>query len=149
MNRQRIFLSTALFTLFVFADQLSKYIVRQTGGFYICNSGISFGLQLPLGIFYLAWFTIILGLLFALFRNNFGAPGSLGLVLILSGAIGNIIDRLYFGCVVDFIDLKFWPASIVIRSIAGWPIFNLADICISTGSFLLIWHILSKKTPPA
>lgn len=124
-----------LFFGLIIVDQLSKYIIRRGGGFYICNSGIAFGMHLPLGIFYLLWSIIILGLLFAIRRNYFQPFGSFCLIIILSGAVANIIDRSYFGCVIDFIDLKFWP------------VFNLADIYISAGSLLVIWHVLSKKTP--
>lgn len=48
------------------------------------------------------------------------------IILILSGAFSNIIDRLTFGCVTDFIDLKFWP------------VFNLADIFIVLGAVFLL-----------
>jgi signal peptidase II len=54
------------------------------------------------------------------------------LILIFSGAISNLIDRLYFGCVIDFINLKVWP------------IFNLADIFICVGVFFLIIKFYKK-----
>jgi len=53
-----------------------------------------------------------------------------GLALILGGAIGNLIDRLRFGHVVDFIDLHAWGWH--------WPTFNLADSGITVGAALLI-----------
>lgn len=56
----------------------------------------------------------------------------LATVLIISGAVSNIIDRLYFSCVIDFIDLKFWP------------IFNLADIFIVSGAILLLAKYLKS-----
>ena len=49
-----------------------------------------------------------------------------GLILITSGALGNLIDRLRFGYVVDFIDVRIWP------------VFNIADSSITIGTFLLI-----------
>ena len=52
------------------------------------------------------------------------------LSLILGGAIGNLIDRLRLGYVIDFIDLRIWP------------VFNLADTAISIGASLLIWQAL-------
>ena len=54
----------------------------------------------------------------------------IALMLVLSGAIGNMIDRIYNGFVIDFIDFHY----------AGWhfPTFNVADICISLGVMLLI-----------
>ena len=56
------------------------------------------------------------------------------ILLILAGAISNIIDRFYFGCVIDFIDLKIWP------------VFNLADIFISVGAIAIIIKTLKHKT---
>lgn len=53
-----------------------------------------------------------------------------GLALILGGAVGNLIDRLRFGHVVDFIDLHAWGWH--------WPTFNLADSGITVGAALLI-----------
>jgi len=55
------------------------------------------------------------------------------LILILSGGISNLFDRLYFGCVIDFINLKFWP------------VFNLADIYITIGSIIIMLKMISKK----
>ncbi len=121
--------------LLVFIDQLSKYIVRYFGGFYICNQGIAFGIHLPVWLILTLIIGIIcfIGLLItnlkfqsASWRTN--SP----LILILSGAISNLIDRLYNGCVIDFIDLRVWP------------VFNLADIFICTGVFFLIIK-LNKK----
>jgi signal peptidase II len=54
-----------------------------------------------------------------------------GLALILSGAIGNVIDRMTVGAVVDFI-LVYWREY-------HWPAFNVADSCISVGAAMVIW----------
>ncbi|ODN42721.1 signal peptidase II [Piscirickettsia litoralis] len=60
-----------------------------------------------------------------------------GLSLILAGALGNVIDRLRFGYVIDFIDVH----------VAGyhWPAFNIADSAICVGAVLLIWQQLRKS----
>ncbi len=119
----------------IILDQLTKYLIRFFGGFYICNKGIAFGISLPhwliLGlIIAIIFFTgfLILNLKLEILNQFSNYP----LVLILSGAISNLFDRLYFGCVIDFIDLRIWP------------IFNLADIFICLGAFLLIIK-LNKK----
>ena len=57
-----------------------------------------------------------------------------GLALVLGGAIGNLIDRLIYGHVIDFIDLFY--------STYHWPTFNIADSAISVGAALLIVHSL-------
>ncbi len=55
----------------------------------------------------------------------------LALGLILSGALGNLIDRLVFGYVIDFIDFRVWP------------VFNVADSAITIGAVLLGWLLLT------
>jgi len=125
-----------LFSLFVFIDQLSKYLIRlrqlADGGFYVCNPNISWNISVSGYVFWIFWLAIISFLLFLLLRKSMlhnpsaGEAGSYFLILILSGAVSNIVDRLRFGCVVDFIDLKFWP------------VFNLADIFIVLGAIFLL-----------
>jgi len=55
---------------------------------------------------------------------------NLALALVLAGAMGNLIDRLHFGYVVDFLDFRVWP------------VFNIADSAITVGAVLLGWHLL-------
>jgi signal peptidase II len=62
-----------------------------------------------------------------------------GFALILGGAIGNLIDRIRFGKVVDFLDFY-------IRSY-HWPAFNVADSAITVGVTIFIFHLLFKKMP--
>lgn len=56
------------------------------------------------------------------------------LALVLGGAVGNVVDRVLYGHVVDFLDVHYggWH----------WPAFNIADSAISVGAALLIWHSL-------
>jgi signal peptidase II len=63
-----------------------------------------------------------------------GEPSKLssaGCGLVLGGAAGNLLDRLSAGEVTDYLDLQFWPLQ-------AWPIFNAADIAITTGVGLLL-----------
>ena len=62
---------------------------------------------------------------------------SFGLALILGGALGNVVDRLHLGAVVDF--LYFHVAQYY------WPAFNLADSAITCGAALLIWDSLRRS----
>ena len=59
---------------------------------------------------------------------------SVSLALILGGAIGNLIDRLWYGVVVDFLDAHIYQYH--------WPIFNVADSAISVGVTLLLLELL-------
>lgn len=64
---------------------------------------------------------------------------NVSLSLILAGALGNQIDRIMRGYVIDFLDFKFWGWH--------WPSFNVADSCISTGAVLLIFIFFFKRGP--
>ena len=69
---------------------------------------------------------------------------SLALTLILSGAIGNLIDRVSYGYVVDFLD--FHHATLDFLFYAGhFPAFNVADSAITVGAIVLIWDELSRS----
>ena len=120
-------------------------MVRSHGGFYICNTGIAFGIEPSpkfWGVIILVIAVILLyqifNFKFSIFKqftiNKYLNFQSLVLLLIISGAFSNIIDRVYFGCVIDFINLRFWP------------IFNLADIFITAGAILLLSQII-KRVP--
>ena len=133
------------------ADQLSKLWVRSNLaegqllfeiGFFritnIHNTGASFGLfrdqTLLLTIFGIVGIVVLL--LYALFiyrrfplLNNM--LGKIVLGLVLGGTIGNLIDRLRFGYVTDFIDFTFWPA------------FNIADSAIVIGVILFTYSLYS------
>ena len=133
-----------VFIILIAIDQFSKYIIRlrwlADGGFYICNKNIAFGIQIPDFLFWVFWLLAIGLLLVALYKKYFipvspaGKHDTLSIMLILSGAVSNIIDRLTYGCVIDFIDLHFWP------------VFNLADVFITMGAIMLIYRMLNLKS---
>jgi len=62
-----------------------------------------------------------------------------GLTMILGGAVGNVIDRIRLGKVVDFIDLHINDLH--------WPAFNIADSAISVGILIFVYHLIFKKIP--
>ena len=64
------------------------------------------------------------------------------LALVLGGAIGNLIDRVLHGAVVDFLLFR-WPGGPALFN--PWPAFNLADSCISVGAVLLIFDSFSRS----
>jgi len=124
------------FVLLTIIDQIFKYIIRQQGGFYVCNKGVAFSLPIPWWIIYtffaLFFIFIVLYLLGKIKFESF-IINQWGLILVAGGALGNLIDRLNFGCVVDFIDLKIFP------------VFNLADIFIFCGVVLILWKARGEK----
>lgn len=140
--------------LVVLVDQLSKYWVqghfslgesREITGFFnlvlVYNTGAAFsflaaeaGWQRLLftGIAVVASVVII----FMLRRYPDNRVLSLALALILGGAIGNLVDRLLLGHVVDFLDFHLGGYH--------WPAFNGADSAITLGAVLLVWDSLRK-----
>jgi len=64
---------------------------------------------------------------------------STGIALIFGGAIGNLIDRIRFGKVIDFVDVYVGNIH--------WPAFNVADSAITVGMIIFIIHLLFKKMP--
>ncbi len=131
-KKYNLILSSSFFLFgLIFIDQLSKYIVRSQKLFFICNSGISFGIKVSAIVFYFCWFFVISGLIYLLFKKQL--IYAYAILLILAGAFSNLIDRFHFGCVVDFIDFKFWP------------VFNFADSFIFLGALILAIQINLKK----
>ncbi|MCW8929255.1 MAG: signal peptidase II, partial [Gammaproteobacteria bacterium] len=70
---------------------------------------------------------------------------AIALALVLGGALGNLWDRLTLGYVVDFLD--FYYQSDAQSRAMHWPAFNVADMAISIGAFMLIIDALFSKEP--
>ncbi len=114
------------FVVLIFIDQISKYLLSSS----ICNQNLAWSIPIAPAIFYLAWVTVITVLIYAFIRTK-AITHKIFIVLIFAGAISNLIDRIRLGCVVDYIDLKFWP------------VFNLADVYITVGVISLLFVIAS------
>lgn len=104
---------------------------------YIKNPGMAFGIQIGGKLFYTIFSAIacivIIVYLFEIKPENFWAR--FALTSILGGAIGNLIDRIAYSEVVDFIDIR----------IVHWPVFNFADIAITFGMIILISVVIFEK----
>jgi signal peptidase II len=140
------------------ADQVTKGLVTQRfslhenleviPGFfnltYIRNTGGAFGVlageasRLRAGLF-LAISCVALGVIFYLYtRIPVGKPWlNAGLAMTLGGALGNLIDRLRFGEVVDFLDFHIGTLH--------WPAFNVADSAISVGVGIFCFYFVFRK----
>ena len=114
----------------------SKPVIQDVFHFtYVTNDGMAFGLSFPGGKHILLVMTILLtGFIVGfLWKEKDGHPlVKYGLALILSGAIGNLIDRLFYGKVVDFLDVMVGNFH--------WYIFNVADSAVTVGMVLFIIH---------
>ena len=113
---------------------------------HIQNPGGAFGFMANQSS---AWFPILflfftllaLGLIFFLYKNTPQTHSLLatGFAFIFGGAVGNLIDRIRFGKVVDFLD--FYIGNM------HYPAFNVADSAVSVGIVIFLYHILFKKMP--
>jgi len=100
---------------------------------YAQNFGASFSILQNQRYFFIAIGSVTIAILICViirYYKRFDKVLLLSLSLITGGAIGNLIDRIRLGYVVDFLDFRIWP------------VFNIADSSIVCGSFLLILYIL-------
>ncbi|KAA0231511.1 MAG: signal peptidase II [Dehalococcoidia bacterium] len=138
-----LFLAVA--ALIVAADQLTKWLVREglergeswpadwpVKLVHVTNSGAAFGILQGAGpLLVVTTLVGIAAIVIYLLNPEFAHPlMRAGLALMMAGAVGNLIDRLWKGEVVDFVKAPHFPA------------FNVADSAITIGVFVLIWAML-------
>ena len=129
-------------------DQISKFLIsaklqlEQTlslikgivGLTLVHNRGAAFGIfRNQTYLFIIAAIAAIVLIYFGIKNNRGNKTYVICLSLILAGALGNLIDRLRFGYVIDFINFYVWP------------VFNLADSSITIGAIFLAWIIFKGK----
>jgi signal peptidase II len=146
--------------LVVLADQVSKAFILKLlpyhqsttiiKGFFdithIRNPGGAFGLMANMSpivrtVIFLFISSLAVGLIFYFYKKTPSSQSFLAtaFALIFGGAIGNLIDRVRFGNVVDFLDIYLGNFH--------WPAFNIADSAITVGIFIFLFHLLFKKMP--
>jgi signal peptidase II len=150
-------------TLFIFAnvliliDQYSKFLITAHLPLYysieviqgvfnlthIRNPGVAFGLFAGMESQYKAWIFVFISTvaIIAILVIYHHTPKEhrmvrVGLILIFSGAIGNVIDRIVYQEVIDFLDVFYKGYH--------WPAFNFADSCITIGVGLMILDLFQK-----
>ncbi|MDU2066315.1 MAG: signal peptidase II [Sporomusaceae bacterium] len=130
----------------IILDQLSKYYISHTFQpdmsipiirnvfhlTYVLNPGAAFGILVNQQWLFITIALIIFGAILYFYRK---IPPTyrlfrFGISLMAGGACGNVIDRIYFGYVIDFFDFRIWP------------VFNVADIAIVCGVGFMIYTIL-------
>jgi signal peptidase II len=95
---------------------------------FLANRGATFGLHVP----YIDIISLIVLLILSFYAYRYP---SCGLSLILLGGFSNVLDRLVYGYVIDYLHIPFLP-------IVGHTYFNLADVMIDVGVILLAWQII-------
>ena len=138
-----------LISIIILVDQISKYILSVNYNYfinknlfifsfdYIRNYGAAFnifdGNRIFLSLTSILSSLILIYLIF--FKDTLNSTNRYGLSLILAGSLGNGIDRILKGYVIDFINLN----------IINFPIFNIADISINIGCYILIFNYFRNK----
>lgn len=104
-------------------ESINLYLIKLT---YVENRGAAFGiLQGQKFFFIIITFCVLIAIIY--YYEKVNTLSKLSLIFIFSGTVGNFIGRLFFGYVVDFIELSF----------IDFPVFNLADIFLTIGTIIL------------
>ena len=148
LNREYKRILIIVFTV-ISLDQISKYIISLNHYYilnknffifsvnYVRNYGAAFNIFEGNRLF-LSLISILSSLIFIyfiFFKERINILDRYGLSLILAGSVGNGIDRVIKGYVIDFINLKLFE----------FPIFNIADIAINIGCIILIFNYFKYK----
>jgi signal peptidase II len=136
--------------LVIIVDQLSKLSIRYNLAFgeslpeegifrltFVSNKGAIFGLSVPQVLpLIFSVLVIIAAVLFCYKYQLFSSRlAQTALGLLVGGSIGNVVDRIHLGYVVDFIDIRLWGDF-------HWPAFNVADAAIVVGAVLLAYFFV-------
>ena len=133
-------------TILLLLDQIIKFIVIDNNfvlipGFlnlsYTENTGIAFGLNENNVILIILVNIVILGIIIKFLKENMDKIDMLefiSLILVLVGGFGNLIDRIFRGHVIDFININLF----------NFPVFNMADIYITVGAIILLIVIIKQ-----
>ena len=143
LSKDIIFFASA-FTV-IALDQITKFLVSimYTGNPWSIignflkislthNTGMSFGMFKGRYQFAICAALIVIGVILYYYDEINERANLIAAALIIGGAIGNLIDRIVYGAVIDFIDFGFWPS------------FNLADTALVIGVMLLVYGLLRK-----
>ena len=109
---------------------------------YVTNDGMAFGINFPFGIYVFSTISVVFTLvllwyLWTIKDQDFIIRAGIG--LIIAGAVGNLIDRLFLGKVVDFLDFMIGDLH--------WYVFNFADSYVTVGMCIMLYDslVLEKK----
>jgi signal peptidase II len=147
----------SLLVAVVALDQATKILIKRTMTLgqsipvigdpirltFVENDGIAFGLHVKNAPLFTAFSVVACALIVVYLwkQRREGVWLKTALILILGGAIGNVIDRVAFGKVVDFIDVGFKAVR--------WPVFNVADSAVVVGmGIMIVLMILEEKSKP-
>ncbi len=146
-----MFFCSSLVISIIVLDQIIKYVISANMFVgesipvipqilhltYILNAGAAFGILANQRYFFIAIAAIlvIIAIYFYPQIQRLSRTFQIAIAMLLAGAIGNMIDRIATGKVVDYIDIRIWP------------IFNLADVAIVLGCIVIIYELLFTGSP--
>ena len=139
ITKQAVLARLALFeTIVVIPGFFNLTHIRNPGGAFGFMAAGSQGLR---NVLFIGAATVAMGVIVYFYRNTPRTYPYLAsaLALIFGGAVGNLIDRLRFGEVVDFLDLYVGTYH--------WPAFNVADSAITVGMTIFVVHVVLGKMP--
>lgn len=141
------FISLIVGAVLVIIDQIIKYFVsaylQPVGSVsvidnlfsltYVENKGVAFGMFSDMRWIFVALTAIMLAIIiFYMFKKRpKGKFFYICAALIIGGGVGNLIDRIFYGYVIDYLSLSFFP-----------PVCNFADYCITAGTIMLVIYLL-------
>lgn len=129
-KKKKFLLFFGISLLVVIADQATKFLIPGA----VQNTGAAFGLFQDSSMFLIGFAIAVIVVILCFYKQIPKKYSILTYVsLIFGGTIGNLIDRIAFGFVRDFIDLRVWPA------------FNIADAAVTIGVIGLIVYLIWKK----
>lgn len=126
MRQEKVYRSILLLAFFLgLIFVLRFWVVDKSFSFVVCNSGGPFGIALSQDLFILVFFFVSFFLALQWQREasfQFEWPW----IFIFTGGLGNAMERLFFGCVTDYVAVPFFPT------------FNLADVLLTVGTIFII-----------
>lgn len=141
------FISLIVGAVLVIIDQIIKYFVsaylQPVGSVsvidnlfsltYVENKGVAFGMFSDMRWVFVTLTSVLLAIIiFYMFKKRpKGKFFYICAALIIGGGIGNLIDRIFYGYVIDYLSLSFFP-----------PVCNFADYCITAGTIMLVIYLL-------
>lgn len=151
LNKRTLYIvDILLFLVCIITDRISKIkVIKSLKGHpskavikgilefrYLENSGAAFGiLKEQISFFLLVGIIVMIAVIYVIYKSpavKKSIPENIFLSLIAGGAIGNFLDRVIYGYVIDFVYFR----------VINFPVFNVADIYLSIGTFLLIIYML-------
>tara|TARA_Y100000310_G_scaffold344051_1_gene454801 strand:- start:1566 stop:1958 length:393 start_codon:yes stop_codon:yes gene_type:complete len=112
----------------LFLDQLTKLVMQNV--YYIQNTGAAWGILKDSKLL-----LIVVPLIVLFYAHRYFSYHPLAISLVLGGTLGNFFDRVLRGYVIDFINVYIFD----------FPLFNLADVCVTVGITMLCLKVLKEK----